>query len=98
MSNTTKANVPAIVAREAPLRTRPSNYPEPFRTRMRKREKRPLGTLFELRNFGANLTRLMPGGESALLHQQQESGQVCRVSACSPSVFADGMYWLAQCH
>ena len=59
----------AIVAASAPLRTRPSNYPEPFFSRMAKRETRPLGDLFGLRNFGVNLTRIAPGGESALLHR-----------------------------
>jgi uncharacterized cupin superfamily protein len=32
------------------------------------REKRPLGDLFGLTNFGVNLTRLAPGGISALRH------------------------------
>jgi uncharacterized cupin superfamily protein len=35
---------------------------------MKAREKRPLGDLFGLTNFGVNLTRIRPGGESALLH------------------------------
>ena len=47
-----------------PPRVKPSNYPEPFFSRMSKREKRPLGDLFGLKNFGVNLTRLAPGGES----------------------------------
>ena len=55
----------ALEAASAPLRTKPSNYPEPFFSRMAKREKRPLGDLFGLKNFGINLTRLKPGGESA---------------------------------
>ena len=33
----------AILASEAPVRTKPSNYPEPFASRMTGREKRPLG-------------------------------------------------------
>jgi uncharacterized cupin superfamily protein len=32
------------------------------------RDKRPLGDLFGLTNFGVNLTRLAPGGQSALRH------------------------------
>ncbi len=58
----------ATVAAEAPPRAKPSNYPEPFASRMLKREKRPLGDLFGLANFGVNLTRLTPGGQSALRH------------------------------
>jgi uncharacterized cupin superfamily protein len=59
----------ATMASSVPPRTKPSSYPEPFFTRMGKREKRPLGDFFGLRNFGVNLTRLAPGGESALLHR-----------------------------
>jgi uncharacterized cupin superfamily protein len=50
----------AIVAAEAPLRAKPSNYPEPFASRMAGRRKRPLGDLFGLNNFGVNLTELLP--------------------------------------
>jgi uncharacterized cupin superfamily protein len=66
-----KSNRPyavAIEARTAPLRTTPSNYPEEFAKRMRGREKRPLGSLFGIENFGANLTSLAPGAISALRH------------------------------
>lgn len=54
---------------------RPSSYPEPFFSRMLKREKRPLGDLFDLRNFGVNLTPLHPGGESALLHRHSKQDE-----------------------
>ena len=59
----------AILATDVPPRTRPSNYPEPFFSRMAKRQKRQLGDVFGLSNFGVNLTRIAPGGESALLHR-----------------------------
>jgi uncharacterized cupin superfamily protein len=58
----------ALVAREAPLRAKQSTYPEPFASRMRLREKRPLGDHFGLGNFGVNLTTILPGGISALRH------------------------------
>ena len=51
----------AIVATEAPPRTKASSYPEPYATMMKGREKRPLGDLFGLTNFGVNLTRIDPG-------------------------------------
>lgn len=57
-----------VLAAAAPLRTQQTNYPEPFASRMAGREKRPLGDLFGLRNFGVNLTTLQPGGISALRH------------------------------
>ena len=43
---------------------------------MGKRQKRPLGDLFALKNFGVNLTRLLPGGESALLHRHSEQDEL----------------------
>jgi uncharacterized cupin superfamily protein len=58
----------AIRAADAPLRVRQTNYPEPFASRMAGREKRPLGDLFGLTNFGVNLTRLAPGAVSSLRH------------------------------
>ena len=58
----------AIAAADAPPRAKASNYPEPFFSRMLKRDKRRLGDLFGLRSFGVNLTRLAPDGESALRH------------------------------
>lgn len=58
----------AVVASLAPLRGRPSIYPEPFAARVAGRDKRPLGDLFGLTNFGVNLTRLSPGAGSALRH------------------------------
>src|SRR5215831_8627599 len=49
--------------------TRPSRgYPEPFATRVAGRERRALGDVFGLANFGVNLTRLPPGCMSALRH------------------------------
>ncbi|MET0526921.1 MAG: cupin domain-containing protein [Microvirga sp.] len=59
----------AIKAIDAPLRTKLSNYPEPFASRMKGRSKRPLGDLFGLSNFGVNLTTLAPGAVSALQHR-----------------------------
>lgn len=58
----------AVFAAEAPLRAKKSLYPPVFAVRTEGREKRPLGDLFGLRNFGVNLTRLAPGSQSALRH------------------------------
>lgn len=58
----------AARALDVPPRARASNYPEPFASRMTGRQKRPLGDLFGLTHFGANLTRLVPGAVSALKH------------------------------
>ncbi len=66
----------AVVALSAPLSTKPSTYPEPFFTRMAKREKRQLGELFGIKNFGVNLTRLAPGSESALMHRHSRQDEM----------------------
>lgn len=67
---------PVIVAAEAPARTKKSNYPSPFAERMEGREKRRLGDLFGLQNFGVNLTRLAPGAISALRHAHTKQDEL----------------------
>lgn len=57
----------AVVASQVPPRAKPI-LPEPYASRMAGREKRPLGELFGLSNFGVNLVRLLPGAGSALRH------------------------------
>ena len=59
----------AVLASDIPVRAKKSGYPEPYRSRVEGREKRVLGDLFKLRNFGVNLTTLYPGAESALMHR-----------------------------
>ena len=79
----------AFVAAESPPRTKPSNYPEPFFTRMARREKRPLGDRFGLTNFGVNLTRLAPGGESALLHRHSRQDEFVYILEGKPTLVTD---------
>ncbi|MBS1191540.1 MAG: Cupin 2 protein [Rhodocyclaceae bacterium] len=79
----------AIVAQEAPPRTKPSNYPEPFASRMAGREKRPLGDLFGLTNFGVNLTRLVPGAGSALRHAHTKQDEFLYILAGHPVLITD---------
>ena len=66
----------ALLATDVPPRAKLSNYPEPFFSRMAGRDKRPLGDLFGLTNFGVNLTRLKPGGSSALRHTHTKQDEV----------------------
>src|SRR5437870_7517257 len=85
-----KPNIPsAIDAAEAPLRIKPTNYPEPFASRMAGREKRPLGDLFGLTNFGVNLTRLAPGAVSALRHAHSRQDEFVYVLAGQPTLVTD---------
>jgi uncharacterized cupin superfamily protein len=85
-----KAQYPTtITAAEAPPRTKPSNYPEPFASRMAGRVKRPLGDLFGLTNFGVNLTRLTPGAVSALLHAHSRQDEFIYILEGQPTLVTD---------
>ncbi len=90
MNDSSASNPIAIRASSASPRTEPSTYPEPFFTRMSKREKRPLGDLFGLKNFGVNLTRLAPGGESALLHRHSKQDEFVYILEGEPTLVTDG--------
>ena len=79
----------ALVAAEAPSRTKPSNYPEPFASRMGGREKKPLGDLFGLTNFGVNLTRLAPGAISALRHAHTRQDEFIYILEGEPLLITD---------
>ncbi len=79
----------ALPAASAPPRTTPSTYPEPFFSRMAGREKRPLGDLFGIRNFGVNLTRLAPGGESALLHRHSRQDEFVYILEGEPTLVTE---------
>ena len=65
----------AISALSAPPRTKQSNYPEPFRSMMSGRIKRPLGDLFGLTHFGVNLVVVPPGAVSALRHAHSKQDE-----------------------
>lgn len=79
----------AILAAEAPPRIKPSNYPEPFASRMAGRIKRPLGDLFGLSNFGVNLTRLAPGAVSSLRHAHTRQDEFIYILEGNPVLVTD---------
>jgi uncharacterized cupin superfamily protein len=89
MHSEPSAPVIAIEAASAPLRTKQSNYPEPFFSRMGRREKRPLGDMFGLKNFGVNLTTIHPGGESALLHRHSKQDEFVYILQGKPTLVTD---------
>jgi len=69
---------PAIRALDAPLRAKPTAPPFPPEMVARVaagRDKRMLGDIFGLTNFGVNLTRLAPGGQSALRHAHDKQDE-----------------------
>jgi len=92
----------AVVASEATPRPKPTSPPFPPEMVARVapgREKCVLGDLFGLTNFGVNLTRLAPGGQSALRHahgKQDEfvyilDGQATLVSDAGETALRPGM-------
>lgn len=86
---TTAKTLPPVRADDAPPRARPSNYPEPFASRMRGRTIRPLGDLFGLKNFGANLTTLAPGAVSSLRHAHSRQDEFVYVLSGTPTLVTD---------
>jgi uncharacterized cupin superfamily protein len=79
----------AVAADQVPPRTRPSNYPEPFASRMGGREKRALGDLFGLTNFGVNLTQLAPGAASSLRHAHTRQDEFIYILQGHPTLLTD---------
>jgi uncharacterized cupin superfamily protein len=87
MTNTNKPI--AVVAAEVESRRKRSNYPEPFATRVLGREKRVLGDLFGLTNFGVNLTRMAPGSISALRHAHTKQDEFIYILQGNPMLVTD---------
>lgn len=72
----------------API-TQPSSYPEPFASRTTWREKRALGDVFGLANFGVNLTRLLPNAVSALRHAHTRQDEFVYILQGHPTLKTD---------
>lgn len=79
----------AIIAAEVPTRSKSSVYPEPFASRMLGREKRQLGEVFKLTNFGVNLTRLAPNAVSALRHAHTKQDEFIYILQGRPTLHTD---------
>ena len=78
-----------IAAADIPAPARATNYPDPFASRMGKREKRKLGEHFGLENFGVNLTRLEPGGQSALMHAHSRQDELVYILDGAPTLVTE---------
>jgi uncharacterized cupin superfamily protein len=89
VTNDASQILPAVMADQVPPRTKPSNYPEPFFSRMQGRSKRQLGDVFGLANFGVNLTELVPGAESALRHSHSRQDEFIYVLEGSPTLVTE---------
>ena len=71
MTRAAPARPIAVIAEEVPPPARQTGYPPPYAALVSVRVKRRLGDVFGLQNFGVNLTRLAPGGISALRHSHR---------------------------
>src|ERR1700680_3519008 len=61
------ANKPALDPRSVAAHSSTA-YPEPYRSRVLPRDRRPLGDALGLTRIGVNLTTLSPGKESSMCH------------------------------
>ena len=62
-----KPTLPAIDPADVP-ESNATTYPEPLRAPNQQRYNRRLGNHAGLKNFGVNLTRIVPGGQSSYRH------------------------------
>ena len=83
-----RATIAVAAAEVAPPR-RQTHYPEPFASRVAGRLKRRLGDVFGLSNFGVNLTRLAPGGISALRHSHSKQDEFVYVLEGTATLVTD---------
>ena len=72
----------AVVAEELPERPKPTSGP--FVQRLNSRQKRVLGDVFGLANFGVNLTRLPPGAISAFRHAHTRQDELVYILEGEP--------------
>jgi uncharacterized cupin superfamily protein len=79
----------ALTAIDVAPRSRPSAYPADLVDKIGLREKRVLGDLFGLRNFGVNLTRLPPGSASALRHAHEKQDEFIYILEGSCTLVTD---------
>ena len=86
---TTSVYPASVVASEASPRAKQSGYPPAMLAKVAGREKRPLGDLFGLTNFGVNLTRLAPSACSALRHAHAKQDEFVYVLEGEATLITD---------
>ena len=70
-----------------------SIYPEPFASMMNGRVKRKIGDHFGLKNFGVNLTELLPDSISALKHKHLKQEEFIYILSGTPTlVFGNNQF------
>lgn len=78
-----------VFARDVPPRAAVSFYPEPFKSRVAGRQKRQLGELFGLKNFGVNLTMLAPNSQSSIRHAHTRQDEFIYVVQGHPTLYTN---------
>jgi uncharacterized cupin superfamily protein len=79
----------AVAAGDVPPRVKKTAYPPDLAKRVEGREKRPLGDVFGLANFGVNLTSLAPGAQSALRHAHTVQDEFVYILKGRPTLITD---------
>lgn len=89
MSMRASSTPTAIEACSVPNRSVRTVYPEPFAAMFEGRDKKALGNVFGLANFGVNLTRLAPGAISALRHAHALQDEFVYILEGHPTLHTD---------
>lgn len=67
-----------------------TSYPEPYRACNQKRYNRRLGAHAGLKNFGVNITRIVPGGQSSYRHAHSTQDEFVYVLSGAPVLETNG--------
>lgn len=76
-------------AKEAQPNAVKSLMPPPLANRVQGREKRKLGDLFGLTNFGVNIVKIAPGGISSLRHSHALQDEFIYVLEGNPTLYTN---------
>src|SRR5580692_13058247 len=79
----------AIAAEAAASRKGITIYPAPYAALVAGRDRKALGEVFGLSNFGVNLTRLPPGARSALRHVHSRQDEFIYILEGQPVLVLD---------
>jgi uncharacterized cupin superfamily protein len=79
----------AVVAADIPPHPFPTGFPPDLVRALEGREKRVLGDVFGLSNFGVNLVRLPPGAASSLRHAHRTQDELVYVLEGEPVLVTD---------
>jgi len=79
--------VKPVFVEEIALPVNKTNYPEEFSAVVEGRFKVRLGDFFALTNFGVNLTTLVPGAVSALLHKHSRQDEMIYILEGQPTLY-----------